>query len=70
MAMVYRRVSIEGDALVVAFDMCSSSTILEQLTLTGDLARFDRLLVSMKEYLARAQDAPTRIAARPAPDLD
>jgi class 3 adenylate cyclase len=57
MAMVYRRVEIDGDALVVSFDMCSSSTILEQLTLTGDLARYDGLLVSIKEYLAHAQEA-------------
>jgi hypothetical protein len=52
----YRRVSIDGDALVVAFDMCSSSDVLEELTLSGDLRRYDQLLTSIKEYLANAQD--------------
>jgi hypothetical protein len=53
--MEYRRVKIQGDALVVAFDMCSSSDILEELTLRGDLGRYDRLLASIKEHLANAQ---------------
>src|SRR4030067_1192045 len=55
MAMTYRRITIDGDALVVAFDMCSSSDVLEELTLTGDLQRYDQLLTSLKEYLADAQ---------------
>ncbi len=54
--MRYRRVTIDGDALVVAFDMCSSSDVLEELTLSGDLRRYDRLLESVKEHLANAQD--------------
>ncbi len=56
MTMIYRRVSIDGDALVVAFDMCSSSDVLEELTLTGDLQRYDGLLTSVKEYLDNAQN--------------
>ena len=55
--MKYRRVPIDGDALVVAFDMCSSSDILEELTLSGDLWRYDQLLTSVKEHLATAQEA-------------
>ena len=54
--MRYRRVPIDGDALVVAFDMCSSSDVLEELTLSGDLRRYDQLLTSVKEHLASAQD--------------
>jgi hypothetical protein len=53
--MEYRRVLIEGDALVVVFDMCSSSDVLEELTLSGDLRRYDELLTSVKKYLANAQ---------------
>jgi hypothetical protein len=56
MAMTYRRVSIDGDALVVVFDMCSSSDVIEELNLTGDLERHDGLLTSLKEYLADAQE--------------
>ncbi len=53
--MEYRMVLIDGDALVVVFDMCSSSDVLEELTLSGDLWRYDELLTSIKEYLANAQ---------------
>ena len=53
--MKYRRVSIEGNALVVAFDMCSSSNVIEELTLSGDLRSYDALLTSIKKYLAAAQ---------------
>ena len=34
-AMGYRRPTINGSALVVTFDMCSSTTIVEELTLCG-----------------------------------
>ncbi len=53
--MDYRRLRIEGDALVVAFDMCSSTTLLEELTLSGNLHRYDQLLTAVKEHLAAAQ---------------
>jgi hypothetical protein len=53
--MEYKRVHIVGEGLVVAFDMCSSSTVLEELTLCGDLARYSKLLQFVKEYLAKAQ---------------
>ena len=32
------------DRLVVAFDICSSSNIIEDITKTGNLDRFNRLL--------------------------
>jgi hypothetical protein len=54
--MKYRRVSIDGDAVVVAFDMCSSSNVIEELTLNGDLSYYEQLLTSLKEYLAAAQE--------------
>lgn len=54
--MKYLTFPIEGDAVVVAFDMCSSSDVIEELTLCGDLQRYERLLTSLKEYLADAQE--------------
>ena len=55
MPMQYLRVDIVGDAIVVAFDMCSSTDIIEELTLSGDLQRFKKFLNSFKQYLAAAQ---------------
>jgi hypothetical protein len=53
--MNYLRVPIQGDAVVIALDMCSSSDIIEELTLASDLKRFQDFLTSLKEYLASAQ---------------
>jgi hypothetical protein len=53
--MEYRRIPIDGEALVVAFDMCSSSDVIEELTLSGDLRRYDDLLKSVEKYLTNAQ---------------
>lgn len=53
--MQYLRVHILGDAVVVAFDMCSSSDIIEELTLNGDLQRLKDFLTTLKQYLASAQ---------------
>ena len=55
MAMQYLRVHILGDAIVVAFDMCSSSDIIEEHTLSGSLQRLKDFLTSRKRYLASAQ---------------
>ena len=55
MAMQYMRVQISGDAIVVAFDMCSSSDIIEELTLSGNLKRLNEFLQALKRYLASAQ---------------
>jgi len=57
MAMKYFRGHIDGEAIVVAFDMCSSSDIIEELTLKGDMQRFHRFLTKIKRYLAAAQKA-------------
>jgi hypothetical protein len=55
MSMTYRRVKIRGEALVVAFDMCSSTSLVEELTLCGDLAPYDELIGAVKRHLAEAQ---------------
>lgn len=55
MAMKYMRVHISDDAVVVAFDMCSSSDIIEELTLTGNLQRLNEFLTALKRYLASVQ---------------
>ena len=57
MVMKYVRLHIVGDAIVVAFDMCSSSDIIEELTLKGDMSRFQDFLTRIKQYLAAAQKA-------------
>ena len=54
--MKYRRVEIDGNALVVAFDMCSSTDVIEELTLNGDMELFEKLLTVVKEHLAEAQN--------------
>ena len=53
--MKYKRIKISGDAIVVAFDMCSSSDIIEELTLSGNLQRLKDFLTALKRYLASAQ---------------
>ena len=53
--MQYLRVHISGDAVVVAFDMCSSSDIMEELTLSGNVLRLKDFLAALKQYLASAQ---------------
>ena len=35
--------------------MCSSSNVLEELTLCGDLRRYNQLMQSVKRHLAKAQ---------------
>jgi hypothetical protein len=55
MAMRYLRPNRTADAVVVTFDMCSSSTILERLTLSADLPRFHGFLTKLKQYLAAQQ---------------
>ncbi len=55
-AMKYQRPVIDGSALVVAFDMCSSTDVIEELTLNGDIELLEALLTAVKEHLAAAQD--------------
>jgi hypothetical protein len=45
-----------GEAIVVAFDICSSSDIIEELTLKGQLERFHQLLTSLRHHLMKSQD--------------
>src|SRR5664279_2676706 len=58
-AMKYLKLNGTGDTIVVTFDMCSSSRILERLTLNADLPRFHNFLTKLKQYLAaRQQEIP------------
>jgi hypothetical protein len=52
----YRRIPISGSAVVVAFDICSSSNIIEELTIRADMRRLIDLLGGLKRYLAMEQD--------------
>jgi class 3 adenylate cyclase len=54
--MKYRRVRIDGDAIVVAFDICSSTNLIEELTLNGEIEVFEDLLTDIKLHLAKAQE--------------
>jgi len=55
--MVVKNIKLPDDNIfvVVAFDICSSSDILEELTLKGDMKRFRRLLIAIKNYLMEMQ---------------
>jgi hypothetical protein len=57
MIMQFKRVLISGEAIVVAFDMCSSSDMLEELILRANLPSFQEFLTRLKEHLAKAQEA-------------
>jgi hypothetical protein len=54
--MQYRRLPTLSEGLVVAFDICSSSNVLEELAASGDLQRYTELIGSVKHYLADAQN--------------
>ena len=51
----YYRVRLDDEVLVVAFDLCSSSMIMEQLLLGGDISCLTDLLTAMKRHLAAEQ---------------
>ena len=53
MVMTYLKVDIPGDALVVAFDICSSSDIMEELTLAGGIDRLKDFLYLSEEVLSQ-----------------
>jgi len=59
MATTYSRVDIDGNAIVVAFDICVSSDIIEELILKGDVDRFCGFLIKLKKYLVTAQKGVT-----------
>ncbi len=54
--MDYLNVKIKsGDVIVVAFDICSSSDIIEELMLKGRIGHYQKLLEKIKHHLAEAQ---------------
>ena len=53
--MQFKRVRIQGRAIVLAFDICSSSSVIEQLTTRGSIQQYQSLLTSLKHYMADAQ---------------
>src|SRR5450631_1746892 len=55
--MEYLNVVLEQDseAIVVAFDLCSSSDVVEKLIARGELRRYTKLLGEIKHHLADAQ---------------
>jgi hypothetical protein len=57
--MEYQRLAITGQAIVVAFDMCSSSNIMEDLTKSNDVRPLITFLGDLKRYLAQEQRATT-----------
>jgi len=57
--MEYQRIAITGQAIVVAFDMCSSSNIIEDLTNRKNVQPPTTFLDELKRYLAKVNtDAP------------
>jgi hypothetical protein len=57
MAFEFQRYPMEGDAIVVVFDICSSSDIIEELTLKDELRRFQAFLGNLKRHLGETQKA-------------
>jgi hypothetical protein len=55
--MKYRRFDYRGEVIVVTFDICSSSNVIEQLTLAGDFSALTDLLTEIKRYLAQEQSS-------------
>ena len=54
----YYRVRLDEEVLVVAFDLCSSSMIIEQLLLGGDVSCLTDLLTAIKRHLAAELSRP------------
>lgn len=55
--MEYQRLAISGQAIVVAFDMCSSSNIIDDLTKRKNVQPLTAFFGQMKRYMAREQKA-------------
>jgi hypothetical protein len=55
--MRFKRVLISGDAIVVAFDICSSSDMLEELILRSDIRPYEYVIRELKHHLAKAQES-------------
>ena len=54
------RLAISGQAIVVAFDMCSSSDIVDDLTKTGNVPPLSTFFTDLRRYLAREQKRTIR----------
>ena len=57
--MAYQRLTITGQAIVVAFDMCSSSNIIDDLAKSGNVRPLTTFFGELQRYLAREQKATT-----------
>lgn len=55
--MRFKRVLISGDAVVVAFDICSSSDMLEELILRSDIRPYEHVIRELKHFLAKVQES-------------
>jgi class 3 adenylate cyclase len=55
--MDYQRLTISGQAIVVAFDMCSSSNIIEDLTKSKNVQPLTTFFGELRRYLAKEQKA-------------
>ncbi len=53
----YQRLPISGQAIVVVFDMCSSSNIIEDLTKSRNVQPLTTFFGQLKRYLAKEQRA-------------
>ncbi len=54
--MKFLRFAVNGETIVVTFDMCSSSDVFEDLMLRGRIDRFLDFVSALKHHLADAQD--------------
>jgi class 3 adenylate cyclase len=57
--MEYQRLTISGQAIVVAFDMCSSSNIIDDLTRSKNVQPLTMFFGELKRYLAKEQKTTT-----------
>ncbi len=55
--MKFKRVRISNEGLVVAFDMCSSSDMLEALILRGNTGPYTYVISKLKQHLAELQES-------------
>ena len=54
--MQYKRIkNLRGPVVVLTFDICSSSDVIEDLHSTAQLSRYTHLIGEVKRYLAKAQ---------------
>ena len=66
----YQRLAISGQAIVVAFDMCSSSNIIEDLTSHDNVEPLTTFFSGLKRYLAKEQKEPCHSTHTSLPAMD